>query len=754
MFSVLAVTAIVSSMSPTATVTGVVRDSAAGLPLVGATVTVSSTPAAVTTDVAGRFMLSYVRTGVQHMTVRCLGHTALTLDIVVPSDGLLRIDLVLASTPTRLASVDVFPSRALREPLNRAGATLGARTFDAVDVARHPLLSEPDLFRALSGGSVAARAETAGALYVNGGRSDQVAYSIDGMPVFNPAHLGGLISGFNSEALADAELSIGSPVLAGASVLSGSLAATTRSPGDHASVRGALSSSHARLTVDGPLGVGSAAYLVSARQAVPRLGSVRDPNFLHGESGDWFAKVATPVSGGALTLSAYGSGDELSARRATVDAPIAPATRNGLAWQSSSLGAQWLRTRQTGETRVNVWQAGTSASADWGGDSTRTTLDSRRNDIGFQIFHRISSQSTLTSLALRLDFTQTAYKAASLALTGSDSLHISGVTPVATLSADRRYDTRHNLQLTGGAALATSARGLYFLPRARMAIWPTAPVSIAIDASRSVQFVQSLRNEESLVSHIFPVELYVGAGNARLPVATSDQISVSTVVRPADGLRVSIEGHARRARGVLLRGERESGPFAVTDLARAPLAGGTVEAHGVSTEFAYTSSRAIALFSYGWQAVAYREGVRTYVPEHSARHLVEGGVTLLPGSGFNVRVGALGALGRRATMARGAVEWDGCSLADRACEFAGAPASSPDALGATRLPYYLRADLSVRKSWSQTLHGRVGELAVYGTVTNIFNRTNFLSVATVGDQRSGLEMRSRSPLVIGIDWRF
>ncbi len=754
MLSVLAVTAMLASLSPTSTVAGVVRDADTRLPLVGAAVSVGGARGDVITDSVGRFQVTQVPAGVRRMTVRCLGHSALTLDIVVPGEGPLHIDVLLASSPTRLANVDVYPARVLREPFSRAGSDAGARTFDASDATRHPLLSEPDLFRALSGGSVSVRPETAGALYVGGGRSDQLSYSIDGMPVFNPVHLGGLITGFNLDALADAELSTASPLLAGASVLSGSLAATTRSPGSRAGLRGAASSSHVRLTIDGRLDVDSAGYLFSLRQAMPRLGSVRDPNFLRGESGDWLANVSAALFGGTLSVAAYGSGDELSSRRATTDATSDIGLRNNLGWQSASVGASWRQLRPTGETRLNVWRAGTSAAGDWGADSARMLLDARRDDIGLQFLHFSRTGSASTTFAARVDVTQTAYAVSSSRAPASATLLVRGTTPVATISAERRYDVWRNVQLTGGAALSSTARGGLLLPRARVALWSAMPVALAIDASRSVQFVQSLRNEESVVSHMFPVELYVGTSDHRVPVAISDQVTLSSVVRPVDGVRFTVQAHARRARGVLLHAEGESGPFAVADVANASLTSGTADARGVSSEIAVTSRRAMALISYGWQRVVFRQRGREYVPEHSARHQLEGGITLMPISGLQIRVGVLGAFGRRATGVRGPVEWDGCSLADRACEFAGTPESSPDSLGATQLPYYLRTDLSVRKSWRLALPGRDGTIAAFGTLSNVFNRTNFLNLAAVGDFRSGLEMRSRSPLVVGIDWHF
>ena len=77
-------------------------------------------------------------------------------------------------------------------------------------------------------------------------------------------------------------------------------------------------------------------------------------------------------------------------------------------------------------------------------------------------------------------------------------------------------------------------------------------------------------------------------------------------------------------------------------------------------------------------------------------------------------------------------------------------------LGGTHLPSYLRLDLGFRKHWHFNVHQRDVTLALFGTLTNILGRNNTLTVATdpATDRRTAVEMRPRSPLVVGLDWRF
>jgi hypothetical protein len=102
------------------------------------------------------------------------------------------------------------------------------------------------------------------------------------------------------------------------------------------------------------------------------------------------------------------------------------------------------------------------------------------------------------------------------------------------------------------------------------------------------------------------------------------------------------------------------------------------------------------------------------------------------------------------------VAWESCNLRDRGCELAGSPHYDGAVLGATRLPPYLAFDLGVRKHWHVNLGERDAMLGLFATVVNLLGRTNVLTYA--GDPAAGrqgpVELRPRSPLVVGLDWQF
>jgi hypothetical protein len=112
--------------------------------------------------------------------------------------------------------------------------------------------------------------------------------------------------------------------------------------------------------------------------------------------------------------------------------------------------------------------------------------------------------------------------------------------------------------------------------------------------------------------------------------------------------------------------------------------------------------------------------------------------------------------GRRATAVVGPFEWETCNFLDMGCEFAGSPERRVGRLGGTRLPAYLRFDLGMRRHWHLNLGRAEAQLGVYASVSNVLGRRNLLTrtIDPVSGDWAWVEMRSRVPLVVGLDWRF
>ncbi len=90
-----------------ATVSGDLRDSESGRPLVHASVHLTNLDRQVLTDAQGRYTLSNVPPGPQHLTFRLIGYTPRTLDALVPREGRLEISVTLRAHPLELAPLNV-----------------------------------------------------------------------------------------------------------------------------------------------------------------------------------------------------------------------------------------------------------------------------------------------------------------------------------------------------------------------------------------------------------------------------------------------------------------------------------------------------------------------------------------------------------------------------------------------------------------------------------------------------------------------
>jgi hypothetical protein len=729
-------------------VVGTVRDGDTGLPLAGAVVTLPDLERTTVTGSDGRYALHKVPSGPQHVSVRMIGYAPRSLHALVPPEGRLQLDVSLRAEPTRLRAVEVRAAIPLRGVNDTDTTAFPDRGLSMAAAANHPLLSETDALQALAGGEVVVRPESPSGVHVRGGASDQTAYVLDGIPVFSPYHAAGIFGAWNPDGLSAVRLFSAVPFGGTPHSLSGVIEGVTRAPGDRLRVYGGATTTHARITLDGPLGATAAGYLVSVRSGFPGTFAPRDEaSYLRGELGDVMAKVETPLLGGRARLLEYASENELDAASSVQpdSAPSADGDRNTFGWSSHSTGIEWARKYETSSVRVLGWRALGEAASRWAGESD-VELASHRRDLGMMA----AFERGETRAALRVDHIQTSYRVFSFA-ESERVLDIGARTAVITLFAQRAVRLRNGLEAEFGASLAAAENEAYPGPRARLTWRPGSDLTLSASYARTHQFAQSLRNSESVVRNVFPADLYVGAASDGIPVARSDQAVLAAEYRPAAALRVGMQAYARAFDGVVMVAPRTTGPFATNTFVA-----GVGVSHGTSVEAALTGSRYGILASYGWHRVRLEHSDSTYSPEYATTHLLDAGIVLFPTMTTSLRLGASAGVGRRTSVVAGDLEWESCSLLDQGCEFGGSPHNDAGLPGSSELPPYLCVDLGVRKHWHVQLGERDVMIALFGTVSNIFGRRNTLTylrnpstgeIAEVG-------MRPLAPLVIGLDWRF
>ena len=198
------------------TIVGVVRDTA-GSAVVAALVSVErpSGPARpgsgrrwTQTDSAGRFELRYLAAGLWMVNVTRLGFAPLARAVAVSAGGSTRVELTLTAQAVQVAAVQVEVSRERRGFTADAGAT--TRQLAGSDIKRIPGLAEADVFRAVQVlPGIVTTSDYSSAFHVRGGAADENLILLDGFPVFEPYHLGGLFGIFNSDMISGAELLAG-----------------------------------------------------------------------------------------------------------------------------------------------------------------------------------------------------------------------------------------------------------------------------------------------------------------------------------------------------------------------------------------------------------------------------------------------------------------------------------------------------------------------------------------------------------------
>ena len=246
---------------------GMVRDSATGKPLAGASIVVDYRKhlTGTSTDASGHFAIDL--TPDEHTVVaRLIGYTPVR-KIVSLRNGPAHISFNLVSVASQLEEVVVTTKgfdQTVREPL------LGVNQINLKTLEKLPsALGEVDLLRGLQSlPGVTSVGEASNGVNIRGGTTDQNLILLDGTPIFNPTHMFGLFSVFPPDVLNTVDLYKGNvPARFGgraASVLDVSL----RNPSlDGFRLSGGISVVSNKLTVDMPIIKGKLGIMVAGRGA-------------------------------------------------------------------------------------------------------------------------------------------------------------------------------------------------------------------------------------------------------------------------------------------------------------------------------------------------------------------------------------------------------------------------------------------------------------------------------------------------------
>jgi len=724
---------------------------------------------ATETDRVGYFRLEDVAPGTYELQIGRLGFELRVVTIEVRGGQVETVDVVMTEAALTLEgiSVDVERSRERARFEDRVGLT--SQEISGADLDRIPGIAESDPVRAVAVlPGVVTTSDFSSAFNVRGGSADQNLILLDGLPVFNPFHLGGFFSVFNADMVERAELFAGGfPSEYGGRV--SSVLAIESDPGDgDFSLDAGVSLLATRVAVGSglrdswneKLGLTSSRWRVSGRRSYVDVlfAPVADIPYhlqdLQGVFEGW-----TP-GGGRVTVTGYSGRDVVDfGQIADEDFPL----RINWSWGNDLIGARWSQPRPDG-----------------------SSFDIRA---GFSRFN--------TDLAFP-DFADTEFRSAINLFTMSAEAQArpwNHWTMKGGVKAERTtYDNRF---ATGGTEFAGGNGNGWLLGGFVQGTWRTAERWVvelgsrldgwlsdpgggfvevgprlavkrffggrdwAAKASvgRYTQFLHSARDEELPLG----LDIWILTGE-RAPAVVSDQIQVGTEGYPMEDWFVSLEGYYRDFDGVVTTNFAEDPNDPLDDLLP-----GTGTSYGADL-FIRKSGEGIT----GWLSLSWLRANRSfpdfnsgldpapvveYAPIFDRRidadlvlsfplpREIEGGLRLNVGTGlpYTQPLGSYPYYSPQLSLL-GQLQWP-----PRADDSDFGIVLGPR--NEARYPVYHRMDLSFRKTYQKSW----GTIRPHLDILNVYNRRNvlfyFYEYEATPPTRSGVSMFPFLP-TLGVEISF
>ena len=244
------------------TINGFVRDFDNGETLPWVNVIVKDTNLGDATNDDGYYVIHKVPPGEYILTFSMMGYEQLEKTVRVQANSTVKVNAALKPDIIEFEGV---VKTAERERFERE-VEISTNTISARQLQTMPMLAEADVFRTLQLlPGVVSRSDFSSQLYVRGGSPDQNLVLLDGVSVYNPFHLLGLFSTFNTDAIKEVEFMTGGfPAEYGGRL--SSVLSITNNEGNSKEFEGSanISMLSAKATLQGPIPRGS--YLISARR--------------------------------------------------------------------------------------------------------------------------------------------------------------------------------------------------------------------------------------------------------------------------------------------------------------------------------------------------------------------------------------------------------------------------------------------------------------------------------------------------------
>jgi hypothetical protein len=758
-----------AAFAPADSLYGTVRDGLSRSPLAAARVELVNRPHASVTNGDGEYAFPTSAPGQNTLRVTRTGYDTVLVDAIVTPGRSLRVDVALHRLPTPLPplEVSVVPARpfAGEDSLRWRGAPqVGLRSYDPETLRRDPLVATRDPVLAIAGGAVSgAPADFPSAVHLRGGSGDQNLVLLDGLPVYGLMHLAGAGSIFNPDAVSRVDVSTAGRPAGPGGRLSSTIAVALRPAGSAAAtLDGGIDQSAVGQTVGLTSADGAASLLLSGRRSYRGVLSqtVGDNGRANGFE-DYLARGSLGFGRDRIDLYLLSSTDRVGFSAVSQDESIATGgtqragdnSLNRFDWSNHTGGLVWRHPSARGrELTVRAWHAGSVARIGWPATPGAASVHSELRDLGG------SAELIATGAAFRrsvgvsgqsLDLTYDVAGTEAAAVTsGALAQHTSPVIFGAWIDEERRLGQRltlamgirANLADRFGASLDPRLSGRWALSRS---------LAILLGYDRTHQYVQSTRNEESLLGYAFGADLPV-VGLAGGQPARADQLSAGLEARVGRSTTVRLDAYTRWFDHLAIVPAATDAPFAAGAVPT-----GSGAARGIELDVTHHGERFDARVAAGLADTRRRTATAEFSPGAGRGRWLSAGV--------HYRVGALATLGLAGSYASGSatsivegdLAWRSPGGLASAGEISGSPGTIVGGLNASRLPSWFRVDLGISRDWSLGAAARPRRISTSLTLINLFDRGNALGLTLDPTRRSLRTLLYPGRSLIGrVTWHF
>ena len=251
------------------TVSGTIRSAKTGETILGATIRIADPPTGTTTNEYGFYSLTLPSGGHYRMTVSAVGFKTQSQEFTLDADLAQNIQLAEEAKDLQAVTITATPgTRSLQSP------QMGLEKLSIREANKMPVIfGERDILKTIQllPGIKPAGDGNSG-FYVRGGTADQNLILLDEAVVYNPTHLLGFFSTFNSDAIKNVSVYKGDMPAQYGGRLS-SVVDVKMNDGNNKDfgVNGGIGLISSRLMVEGPIQQDKSSFLVSGRRTYADL---------------------------------------------------------------------------------------------------------------------------------------------------------------------------------------------------------------------------------------------------------------------------------------------------------------------------------------------------------------------------------------------------------------------------------------------------------------------------------------------------